>query len=269
MPAGKPHQGRVQQFSERLPDSLDREKLVTFTPENDGGYAARAQSLADISGLAGIEVACGADQLEPSLRALIRREHFPERSGLREPPSEHREEAVGIGRIPGLNARDRVHGPLGSVHAIENGETADALRRIGDHQLRGRRSYVVSNDDRARHTQSIEELEHPSRLARHVDTQAGGSRGVTVTDEIRYEDAIPGAHELRRDVRPQAARRWKSVQQKKRGAFAVLFEAHADVADLNRVGHRWGILLAQARNRLPLLLWVAVVCRLIGFGTNY
>jgi hypothetical protein len=59
------------------------------------------------------------------------------------------------------------------------------------------------------------------------------------------------------------------VQQKKRGAFAVLFEAHADVADLNRVGHRWGILLAQARNRLPLLLWVAVVCRLIGFGTNY
>jgi hypothetical protein len=26
------------------------------------------------------------------------------------------------------------------------------------------------------------------------------------------------------------------VQQEKRGAFAVLFEAHADVADLNRGG---------------------------------
>jgi hypothetical protein len=59
------------------------------------------------------------------------------------------------------------------------------------------------------------------------------------------------------------------VQQKKRGALPVAFETHAHVADRNRVGHRWDILLAQARNRLPRLLWVAVVCRLIGFGTNY
>jgi hypothetical protein len=94
----------------------------------------------------------------------------------------------------------------------------------------------VSNDDRARHTQSVEELQHPSRLARHVDTQAGWSLGVTITDEIRNEDAIPGAHELRRDVRPEAARRWKAVQQKKWRAFASIVEAHADVADLNRGG---------------------------------
>jgi hypothetical protein len=67
------------------------------------------------------------------------------------------------------------------------------------------------------------------------------------------------------------------VQQKKRRALAVLFEAHADVVDLNRGAHRWGILLAQARDRLPwgyafsaiTVPWVAVVCRLIGFGTNY
>jgi hypothetical protein len=37
-------------------------------------------------------------------------------------------------------------------------------------------------------------------------------------------------------VRPEAARRWKAVQQKKWRAFPGIFEAHADVADLNRGG---------------------------------
>ena len=79
---------------------------------------------------------------------------------------------MGLGGGPGLYALDRVHRPLGPAHAIENHETPDGLRPVGDHQLRGGRSHVVGDDHRAGGIQSLEEREHPSRLARHVDTDA-------------------------------------------------------------------------------------------------
>src|SRR5262249_5923746 len=136
----------------------------------------------------------------------------------------------------GLNARDRIHRPLRRVHAIENSQAAEALRRVDDHQLRGRRSHVVSDDGRARQTQPIEKLQHPPSLARHVDMHDGRSLGIAVTDEVRNDYAIPGADQERRDARPEVTGGWKAVQQKKREAFPFVFETHGDVTDLDAVG---------------------------------
>src|SRR5262249_5488437 len=109
---------------------------------------------------------------------------------------------------------------------------------IDDHQLRGRRSHIVCDDDRAREAQSIEELEHPPSLARHVDTLAGWSLGIAITHEVRNDYAISGADQPRRDARPEMTGGWKAVQEKKRGALPFVFEIHADVIDLNAFRQR-------------------------------
>jgi len=69
----------------------------------------------------------------------------------------------------------------------------------------------VRNEDRARDIEALEEVQHPPRLARHVEADALGSRGIAVTHEIRDDYPKAGLEQMRRHGRPETPGRRKAM----------------------------------------------------------
>src|SRR5579864_8134485 len=187
MSAGERDQRCAQQLRERSTDLFNREKLVSLSPENGCRNTTRAQLRADICGLLRVEIPGGANELQASLRTLIRRQHLSHGGAFRQPSCEYRKESMGLSRIPGLDAGNGAHGPFTPVDTVEHSEATDSPGFMDDHELRGSGPDVVRDESNARHTQPTKELQHPSSLAGHVDTRTGWRLGFAVTEEIRDE----------------------------------------------------------------------------------
>ena len=71
MSAGQHDQGRSQKLGERPCHRLDGQERVPLAPEDERRGAAGAQRLADVLGLARIEVPGGANELQAALLALV------------------------------------------------------------------------------------------------------------------------------------------------------------------------------------------------------
>jgi hypothetical protein len=82
---------------------------------------------------------------------------------------------------------------------------------MDDHELCRCRADIVPNEDRTRDIEALEELEHPPRLARHVEADALGSLGITVTHEIRDDYPKAGIEQMRRHGRPETPGRREAM----------------------------------------------------------